>query len=77
VADVEPEALKAAAPFMLRHGAAFLTRLSEHREVSEAEFNAIDAIGFRRSFDRCLEQAQEIIGPLLGSAAAPGGAPGG
>lgn len=65
VADAEPQAIELAAPFLGKHGAAFLQRLQERAEFLEAEFNAIDVLGFRRPFAQCLEQAHGIIGPIL------------
>jgi predicted nucleotidyltransferase component of viral defense system len=61
VAAAEPEAIELAAPFMVKHGAAFLQRLRERAELVEAEFNAIDAIGFQCSFAECLAQAHGIL----------------
>ena len=68
MAEVEPEAIDHAAPFLARHGAAFLAQLQERAEFVEAEFGAIDAIGIRRSFKACLAQARDIIVPLLPNA---------
>lgn len=65
VAEAEPEAIERAAPFMGKHGTAFLQRLHERAEWVEVEFNAIDAIGFRRPFPECLAQAHSIIEPIL------------
>ena len=67
VADAEPAAIAAAAPFFVRHGEAFLQRLEQRAELMEAEFAAIDAIGPPRSFPQSLRQARIIIEPLLGS----------
>jgi hypothetical protein len=65
VAEAEPEAIAMATPFMREHGALFLQRLTESHDVIAAEFDAIDVMGFRRSFAECLEQARGIIEPLL------------
>ena len=65
VADAEPQAIEQAAPFMRRHGAAFLQRLQDNAELTRADFEAIDAIGLPRDFDHCLGQARTIIEPLL------------
>lgn len=65
VADAEPAALKDAGPFFKRHGAAFLQRLQDRAELARAEFEAIDALGFQRSFDDCLQQAKDIVGRQL------------
>jgi 1,6-anhydro-N-acetylmuramate kinase len=68
VAEAEPEAIDQAEPFLAKHGAAFLAQLQERAEFLEAEFDAIDAIGFRRSFGACLAQSRNIIEPLLRNA---------
>lgn len=65
VAHAEPEAIELAAPFLSKHGAAFLQRLQERAEFVEAEFNAIDILGFQRPFAQCLAQARSIIEPIL------------
>ena len=49
----------------VKHGVAFLQRLHERAEFVEAEFNAIDTIGFQRPFAQCLVQAHSIIEPIL------------
>lgn len=61
VADMEPEAIARARPFMHRHANAFLDRLDQHRDLSKEEFNRIDRIDYRRPFDECLELAQELL----------------
>lgn len=65
VAHAEPEAIELASPFFSQHGAAFLQRLHERAEFVEAEFNAIDVLGFQRPFAQCLAQARSIIQPIL------------
>lgn len=66
-AVAEPEAIELAAPFLGKHGAAFLQRLHERAEFVEEEFNAVDTIGFQRPFAQCLAQAHSIIEPILGN----------
>lgn len=65
VALAEPEAITIAAPFFKKHGAAFLKRLEDRSQFVEAEFKAIDALGFQQSYSDCLEQAHRIIEPSL------------
>lgn len=65
VAALEPAAIAEASPFFGRHGEAFLRRLQERAELARAEFEAIDALGFQQSFDKCLQQAREILGHTL------------
>jgi hypothetical protein len=67
VGAAEPEQLRVAAPFMVRHGAAFLHALVEREDVLRREFAEIDAIGAGLDFDQCVGQAKAIIGPLLDS----------
>ena len=62
VADAEPEAIRAAAPFFARHGAAFLAGLEERAEIGREEFARLDVIGPVRNFDKCLAQAGRLIG---------------
>ena len=71
VADAEPQAIASAAPFMLRHGSAFLHQLAAHAPLRQAEFEAIDALRFARPFSQCLDQARSIIEPLVKAQAWP------
>jgi len=61
VADLEPEAIEAARPFFARHAEAFLSRLTEYRDFSEGEFEAIDRIDYSRPFRECMELAEHIL----------------
>lgn len=65
VADIEPDQIRRAAPFMRRHGAAFLQSLGERRDQLKHEFAQIDAIGPGLDFERCLAQAKTIFRPVL------------
>lgn len=65
VADAESSAIEAAGPYFKRHGAAFLRRLHERSDLARAEFEAIDSLAFRRSFDDCLAQAEALLAPWL------------
>jgi len=65
VADADPAAIQEAAPWFLKHGAAFMAALQDRAEIARREFAQIDAIGAPRNFDRCLAQAGSIIGPML------------
>jgi hypothetical protein len=67
VADAEPAQLRMAAPFVVRHGAAFLQALVEREDVLRREFAQIDAIGRGMDFNKCVEQAETFIRPLLDS----------
>ena len=61
VADLEPQAIAAAAPFFARHGAAFIERLTQRAAQVEAEFAEIDVIAHGKPFGACMQQAREII----------------
>jgi len=65
VADAEPDAIRVASPFFLKHGAAFLDGLRERAAFIEAELAAIDYIAAPKSFAACLAQATAILTPLL------------
>ena len=65
MADLEPAAIKAAGPFMARHGAEFLRQLEQRQDYLSVQFAAIDARGFSRSYDDCVRQAQKLLRPLL------------
>lgn len=65
VATGEPEQLRAARPFLARHGAAFLRALAKREDVLRREFAEIDVIGESMDFDKCLQFAESIIKPIL------------
>lgn len=61
VAEMEPEAIDAARPFLTKHAQAFLARLNEYYDLSELEFNKIDRIDYSRSFAECMAIAQQVL----------------
>lgn len=65
VAEACPQAIEAAGPFLSRHGAAFLAGLQQREAFAVGEFDAIDAIGVRRTFAASLQQAHAILRPWL------------
>lgn len=65
VASLEPEAIGLASPFFVRHGARFLERVVTHEGAIRADFDQIDTLTFRESFDYCEAMARDIIEPLL------------
>ena len=71
VAASEPEAIAVAAPFMRRHGATFLQVFEERRDLLQADFEQIDAIGFHHDFFECLKRAHDIIEPTLAAPEPP------
>lgn len=62
VAGAEPQQLRLAERFMVRHGAAFLRALADREDVLRREFAEIDVIGAAMDFDRCLQQAEPVFG---------------
>lgn len=65
VAKAEPTAIEMAAPFMRKHGQAFLQRLEQRANLAEAEFKAIDSLEFHATFAECMTLAATVIEPLL------------
>jgi len=61
VADKAPDQIAIAAPHFRRHAAAFLEQIGQRRAVLEAQFNAIDSMGFRRSYSECAAIATELL----------------
>lgn len=61
VADLEPDAIEVARPFLGRHSAAFLSRLTQYGDFSEEEFDKIDRIEYSRPFNECMQLAEHIL----------------
>jgi hypothetical protein len=61
VAEMAPEQIGIAAPFFQRHAAAFLEQIDRRRNVLEEQFNAINIIGFHRSYLECVVIASGIL----------------
>jgi hypothetical protein len=61
VAELEPAAIEIARPFMARHADAFLQRLRERRDLAKDEFDKIERIAYRRSFEDCLDLAERVL----------------
>lgn len=57
--------MRAARPFLVWHGAAFLEALADREDVLRREFAEIDVIGDAMEFAECLQLAESIIKPLL------------
>ena len=60
----EPEALEAAAAFLVRHRTAFVDQLSERADVLRAQFNAIDVLAYRPTFDEAAQRAASFLKSL-------------
>jgi len=61
VIEREPEALTAAAEHLVRHRAAFVEQLSQRAAVLRAQFDAIDALKYRPTFDDAARRATEFL----------------
>ena len=61
VADLEPESIEQARPFFAAHSDTFLQRLRQHRDIAKNEFDKIDRLSYKASFDECLERAEDIL----------------
>ncbi len=61
VAEADPDAIERISPFIAKHGAAFLRLMDERSSIMRKDFNAIDALGLRQSFEDCAERARRII----------------
>jgi hypothetical protein len=61
VAACEPQAIDKARPFMRRYGRAFLDALNARADIAQAEFEAIDALGFQTSFAEAMVIASAIL----------------
>jgi len=65
VAQLEPDAIQVAAPFMIRHGAVFLKQLQADADALRKVFGMIETIDFNDSFDQCVERAHDVVGSAL------------
>lgn len=64
----EPEALKSAAPCLTRHRDAFLAQIQQRRAVLGAQFEAIDALAYRPTYDDAVERASRFLKQLPAAA---------
>lgn len=64
VIEREPQALATAAPHLVRHRDAFLTQLQRRRAVLSAQFEAIDALGYRPQYDEAVDRASRFLKQL-------------
>lgn len=65
VAAAEPEQLRNARPFMVRHGKTFLQALVDRENVLRREFAESDVVGKEMDFEQCAQQPETSIRPLL------------
>lgn len=64
VIDAEPDALRAAASFLLRHAETFLARLKARPDLMREQFSQIRRREFWRDYDDCLQMAEAFLGQL-------------
>lgn len=64
VVEQEPTALALAAPFLLRHAAAFLGQVEAGPPIMREQFSRIQRINFNRSFDDCVALAGDFLDSL-------------
>lgn len=64
VIERNPEALRAAAPFLLKHRTAFLERIQARSFTLEAGFNAIDRRAYTPTLDQCITVASQFLASL-------------
>ena len=55
------DTLSTASEFLLKYRAKFLEQIRERRAILRIQFNEIDAINYRRSFDDCVALAHDYL----------------
>jgi len=68
VIEREPETLKSAAPYLTRHRDAFLAQIQQRRAVLGAQFEAIDALAYRPTYDDAVARASRFLQQLPAAA---------
>ena len=61
VIECEPDSLVAAAEFLVRHREAFVSQLAARGSVLKAQFDAIDVLKYRPSFDQAALRAATFL----------------
>jgi predicted nucleotidyltransferase component of viral defense system len=64
VIEREPEELKMAAPFLLRYKDQFIQQIQERSHVLKPQFNEIDVLTYRPSYEEAVERAVKFLGAL-------------
>ena len=62
-----PDELVKASRYLVRNREAFLRSISARHPIVRAQFEAIDALQYRPSFDACLQSAASFLGKLEGT----------
>lgn len=64
VIEREPEELKMAAPFLLRHADQFLEQILGRSHVLKPQFEEIDILNYHPSYEEALERVVSFLGAL-------------
>ena len=64
VIEREPEELKMAAPFLLRHADQFLEQILGRSHVLKPQFEEIDILNYHPSYEEALERVASFLGAL-------------
>lgn len=64
VIDRQPEALRKAGQYLVEGRDDFLNALEARREVTKAQFEALDVLDYRPSFDQCCSRSREFLESL-------------
>lgn len=64
VIEREPDALRRAAPFLSRNAKEFVGQLASRRKVLKAQFEAIDTLDYRPTFDEAFARAAKFLDSL-------------
>ncbi|MFD1555861.1 nucleotidyl transferase AbiEii/AbiGii toxin family protein [Paraburkholderia silviterrae] len=69
VIEKEPDSLRAASAYLIRHRETFLRLLVEHREFLMSRFNDMETLRYTPSFDYCVGLAIEFLTAMPGDTA--------
>jgi len=64
VIEADPQPLRCAAPYLLKYADAFITRLKARPDLMRDQFSLIRRREYWRSYEECLEMAEEFLGQL-------------
>ncbi|CAM3728634.1 nucleotidyl transferase AbiEii/AbiGii toxin family protein [Polynucleobacter antarcticus] len=64
VIEREPEELKMAAPFLVKYKDQFIQQIQERSHVLKPQFNEIDVLTYRPSYEEAVERSVKFLGKL-------------
>ena len=64
VIEKEPDQLRTAAPFLSKHSGVFLDQLKQRKTLIQAQFEAIDSLTFKPSFEHAFAVASQFLRSL-------------